>query len=205
MAKVIRSLDKELSHDKLIEEIMCTFSGTPAPGLTDEVKLKTTFITPHSKWHFNMVHFGLAQAPSYFQQLMNQVLQGLNFAIAYLDDIFIFSNDEVEHLQHLDTVFKRLQDAGLKLKESKCNFFRLQIHYLGYMLSAEGIQPLPEKLDSITNMPVPENQTKVKQFLGLVVYYCKFVPHFSDISRPLLKLMRKDTPHHMLFTSQLRS
>ena len=58
------------------------------------------------------------------------------------------------------------------------------------MLSAEGIQPLPEKLDSITNMPAPE----VKQFLGLVGYYHKFVPQFSDISRPLAKLTRKDTP-----------
>ena len=123
---------------------------------------------------------------------MNQVLQGLGFAIAYLDDIIIFSNNELEHLQHLETVFKRLQDAGLKLKESKCDFFRSQIHYLRHMLSAEGNQPLPEKLDSITNMPAPENQTEVKQFLGLVQYYCKLVPHFSDISRPLGKLMRKD-------------
>ena len=62
------------------------------------------------------------------------------------------------------------------------------------MLSAEGIQPLSEKLDSITNMPAPENQTEVKQFLGRVGYYCKFVPHFLDISRPLAKLTRKDTP-----------
>ena len=169
-------------------------SGYYHIGLTDEAKLKTAFITPHGKWHFNMVPFGLAQAPSYFQQLMNQVLQGLDFAIAYLDDAVIFSNNEVEHLQHLETVLKRLQDAGLKLKESKCDFFRSQIHYLGHMLSAEGIQPLPKKLDSITNMPAPENQTKVKQFLGLVGYYHKFVPRFSDISRPLLKLMRKDTP-----------
>ena len=169
-------------------------SGYYHIGLTDEAKPKTAFITPHGKWHFNMVPFGLAQAPSYFQQLMNQVLQGLDFAIAYLDDIVIFSNNEVEHLQHLETVFKRLHNAGLKLKESKCDFFRSQIHYLGHMLLAEGIQPLPEKLDSITNMPAPENQTEVKQLLGLVGYYHKFVPHFSDISRPLLKLMRKDTP-----------
>ena len=91
----------------------------------------------------------------------------------------IFSNNELEHLQHLETVFKRLQDVGLKLKESKCDFFRSQIHYLGHMLSADGIQPLPEKLDSITNMPAPENQTEVKQFLGLVGYYHKFIPHFS--------------------------
>ena len=141
-----------------------------------------------------MVPFGLAQALSYFQQLMNQVLQGLDFAIAYLDDIMIFSNNELEHLQHLETVFKRLHNAGLKLKESKCDFFRSQIHYLGHMLSADGIQPLPEKLDSITNMPAPENQTEVKQFLELVGYYRKFIPHFSDISRPLLKLMMEDTP-----------
>ena len=180
-------------------------SGYYYIGLTDAVKPKTAFVTPHGKWHFNMVPFGLAQAPSYFQQLMNQVLQGLDFAIAYLDDIVIFSNNELEHLQHLETVFKRLQEAGLKLKESKCNFFRSEIHCLGHMLSAEGIQPLPEKLDSINNMPAPENQTEVKQFLGLVGYYHKFIPHFSDISRPLAKLMRKDTPfvwtkqHHLAF------
>ena len=100
--------------------------------------------------------FGLAQAPLYFQQLMNQVLQGLDFTIAYLYDIVIFSNNKVENLQHLETVFKRLQDAGLKLKESKCDFFRSQIHYLGHMLLAEGIQLLHEKLNSITNMPAPE-------------------------------------------------
>ena len=159
-------------------------SGYSHIGLTDAEKPKTAFITPHCKWQFNMVPFGLAQALSYFQQIMNQVLHGLDFAIACLDDIVIFSNNKLEHLQHLETVFKRLQDAGLKLKESKCDFFRSQIHYLGHMLSAEGIQPLPEKLDSIMNMPAPENQTEVKQFLGLVGYY----------SRPLVKLMRKDTP-----------
>ena len=140
-------------------------SGYYHIGLMDAAKPKTAFITPHGKWHFNMVPFGSAQAPLYFQQLMNQVLQGLDFAIAYLDDIVIFSKNELEHLQHLETVFKRLEDAGLKLKKSNCDFFRLQIHYLGHMLSAEGIQPLPKKQDSITNMAAPENQTEMKQFL----------------------------------------
>ena len=181
-------------HGAKIFTTLDLHSGYYHIGLTDAAKPKTAFITPHSKWHFNMVPFGLAQAPSYFQQLMNQVLQGLDFAIAYLDDIMIFSNNELEHLQHLETVFKRLQNVGLKLKESKCDFFRSQIHYLGHMLLADGIQPLPEKLDSITNMPAPENQTEVKQFLGLVGYYHKFIPHFLDISRPLSELMRKDTP-----------
>ena len=142
-------------HSAKIFTTLDLHSGYYHIGLTDEAKPKTAFVTPHGKWHFNMVPFGLAQAPSYFQQLMNQVLQGLqglkglqglDFAIAYLDDIVIFSNNEVEHLQHLETVFKRLQDAGLKLKESKCDFFRSQIHYLGHMLSAEGIQPLSREV-----------------------------------------------------------
>ena len=123
--------------------------------------------------------FGLAQAPSYFQQLMNQVLQGLDFAVAYLDDIVIYSKNELKHLQHLEEVFKQLQATGLKFNESKYDFFYAQIHYLGHLLSADGIQSLPEKLDNITNMSAPENQTEVKQFLGLVGYYCKFVPRFS--------------------------
>ena len=93
-------------HRAKIFTTLDLFSGYYLIGLTDAVKPKTAFITPHGKWHFNMVPFGLAQAPSYFQQLMNQVLQGLNFAIAYLDDIVIFSNNELEHLQHLETVFK---------------------------------------------------------------------------------------------------
>ena len=103
-------------------------SGYYHIGLSDEAKLKTAFITPRGKWHFNMVPFGLAQALSYFQQLMNKVLQGLDFAMAYLDDIIIFSKSELEHLQHLEIIFKRLQEAGLKLKESKCDLFHSQIH-----------------------------------------------------------------------------
>ena len=77
---------------------------------------KTAFITATGKWHFNVVPFGLAQALSYFVELMNKVLQVLNFAVAYLDDIVIFSKNELKHLEHLEIVFKRLQEAGLKLK-----------------------------------------------------------------------------------------
>ena len=85
-----------------------------------------------------------------------------------MDDIVILINNDSEHLHYLEIVFKRLIAADLKFKESKCEFFRSHIHYLGHMISAEGIQPLPEKLVSITNMPAPQNQTEVKQFPGLV-------------------------------------
>ena len=72
-----------------------------------------------------MVPFGLAQAPAYFQALISEVLKGLShFMIAYLDDIIIFSKAEEEHLQHLEIIFQRLREAGLKLEWSKCSFMK---------------------------------------------------------------------------------
>ena len=95
-------------------------------------------------------HSGLAQAPAYFQQLISMVLQDCSgFVMAYLDDIIIFSKNEADHIKHIETIFQKLKAAGLKLKESKCDFFKREIHYLGHLISVDGIQPLPEKLDSI--------------------------------------------------------
>ena len=168
-------------------------SGYYHIGLSDSAKPKTAFvISGMGKFEFNRIPFGLAQAPAYFQRLINEVLTDCNFAMGYLDDIIIFSKTKEEHLQHLEEIFERLRKAGLKLKLQKCSFFKKHIQYLGHLISDEGIQPLPEKLESIAKMPVPQNAKQVKQFLGLVGYYRKFVPCFSDIARPLTQLTRKN-------------
>ena len=86
--------------------------------------------------------FGLSQAPAYFQRLVHEVLKGITFAFGYLDDILIFSPDNKTHLEHLKVVFQRLREADLKLKASKCNFFKKHIQYLGHLVSGEGIEPL---------------------------------------------------------------
>ena len=161
------------------------------PGQSSHAK--TAFVTPFGKYEFNMAPFGLAQAPAYFQALINKVLKGLHkFAMAYLDDIIIFSKSKEEHLEHLRIIFQRLKAAGLKLKRSKCDFTKKHIQYLGHLILEEGIQPLPEKLESIKTMPAPRNAKEIKQFLGLTGYYRKFVPRFSDLSRPLSRLTHKD-------------
>ena len=135
----------------------------------------------------------MAQAPAYFQALINKVLKGLHkFAVTYLDDIIIFSKNEEEHLEHLKTIFLRLKEASLKLKRSKHDFMKTQIQYLGHLISSNGIQLLPEKLGSIKNMPAPWSMNEVKQFLGLPGYHHKFGPQFSDLSRPLTRLTWKD-------------
>ena len=112
--------------------------------------------------------------------------------MGYLDDIIIYSRLEKEHLEHLEEIFGRLKAAGLKLKLEKCCFFKKHIQYFSHLISTEGIQQLPEKLESIAKMPVPKNPKEVKQFLGLVGYYQKFVPWFADISRVLTHLTKKD-------------
>ena len=141
-------------------------SGYYHIGLKDSAKPKSAFILSSlGKYQFNRVPFGLAQAPAYFQKLINNVLKGCNFAMGYLDDIIIYSRSEKEHLEHLEEIFTRLKTAGLKLKLEKCCFFKKHIQYLGHLISADGIQPLPEKLESIAKMPAPRNPKEVKQFL----------------------------------------
>ena len=168
-------------------------SGYYHIGLSHNAKPKTAFvISGMGKYEFNRVPFGLAQAPAHFQKLINEVLTDCNFAMGYLDDIIIFSKTKEEHLEHLETIFNRLREAGLKLKLQKCSFFKKHIQYLGHLISDEGIQPLLEKLESIAKMPTPKNAKQVKQFLGLVGYYRKFIPRFADLSRILTKLTRKD-------------
>ena len=143
---------------------------------------KSAFVTPLSKCEFKRCPFGLAQAPAYFQRLINEVLGPFDFAFGYLDDILIFSPDMETHLQHLEAIFARLCEVGLKLKREKCNFIKEHLQYLGHIISGQGITPVPKKLASIENMPPPRTPKEVKQFLGLVGYYRKFIPQFSDIA-----------------------
>ena len=111
------------------------------------------------------------------------------FAMVYLDDIIILCKNEAENFKHIEIIFQKLKAAGLKLKKYKCDFFKREIHYLGNLISVDGIQPLPKKLESIYSMPKLRSSKEIKQFLGLTGYYRKFVPRFSDISRPLTKLL----------------
>ena len=167
-------------------------------GLSKDAKPKIAFVPggPHgAKYEFNRCPFGLSQAPAYFQRLIHEVLKGITFAFGYLDDILIFSPDNKTHLKHLEEVFQRLREADLKLKASKCNFFKKHIQYLGHLVSGEGIEPLPEKLEAVRKMPPPTTPKEVRQFLGLVGYYRKFVPKFADIARPLTNLTKQDVPY----------
>ena len=106
---------------------------------------KTAFNLPFGKCEYVKVPFRLAQAPAYFQELMIRILKDFDFAIAYLDDIIIFSKTVKEHLSHIRKVFEKLRSANLSMKWSKCHFFSKEVQYLGHILSTKGIHPLPPK------------------------------------------------------------
>ena len=160
--------------------------------LSKESRPKTAFVSSYGEWEFKRCPFGLAQAPAYFQRLVNEVLLGLTFAFGYLDNILVFSPNMISHLKHLRLLFERLRTADLKLKEVKCNFLKRHIQYLGHIVLGEGITPLLEKLNSIQKMLPPKTPKEIKQFLGLIGYYRKFMHRFSDLARPLNALTRKD-------------
>ena len=113
---------------------------------------------------------------------MTGVLKDFNCAIAYLDDIIIFSKAEEEHRLHIKKVFENLQTAKLSMKPGKCYFFSKEIQYLGHILSAKGIHPLPLKTQAIQKMHPPTTPKQARTFLGSVGYYRKFIRDFTKIA-----------------------
>ena len=98
---------------------------------------------------------------------------------------------ELELLDRFRTVLDRLRDAGIKLKPSKCVLFQTEIQYLGHLVTADGVKPLPDKLDAIRHFPVPKCLRDVRAFFGLASYYRRFVKDFAKIAEPLSSLTKK--------------
>ena len=136
--------------------------------------------------------FGLSNAPAVFQELMAVMLQGIGtFAIAYLDDILVFSPTLEDHLRHLDIVFDRLRKHDLKLKLKKCGFLKSETQYLGFIINKDGIKPEPKKVEAIRSLPVPTCVREIRSFIGMCSFYRRFIPNFSEIAEPIIDLTRK--------------
>ena len=168
-------------------------SGYWQVELDNAARAKSAFVTPFGLFEWKSMPFGLCNAPATFQRLMNRVLGELvgECCMVYLDDIVIFSTTVAEHLHHLQLVLQRLRDAGLKVKPSKCHLFRQSVIFLGHQISATGVSPDPSKFAVVQNWPIPKSAKEVKQFVGFVTYYRRFIRNFADIASPLYNLTRE--------------
>ena len=171
-------------------------SGYLQVSLSPEARCKTAFATHSGLFQFRVMPFGLCNAPATFKRLMDQVLQGLRWSrcLVYLDDIISFRTTFGDALDNLTSFFERLRTYGLQLKSTKCHLFQTSVPFLGHVVGRRGLECDPKKIEDVKCWPVPDCLKSVRQFLGFVGYYRRFIPRFADIAEPLVALTGKDVP-----------
>ena len=165
---------------------------------------KTAFMTHRGLYQYKVLCFGLSNAPSSFQAVMNRVLAPVigKCAVVYMDDILIFSRSMEEHAQHLRLVLQLLRAAKLKCKLTKCAFGKSSIKFLGFLVGGGGLSVDPKKVQVVVDWPTPATPKEVQSFLGLATYFRRFCPGFAAVARPLHRLTHKDVQFEWTIEAQ---
>ena len=154
---------------------------------------KTAFNAPQGHFEYTVMCFGLTNAPSTFQTVMNRLLAPFvgKFVAVYLDDILIYSKSAEEHLEHLKLVFDVLRKEKFYVRVDKCAWMKPELFYLGHIISADGVRMDPAKVEAIKNWPQPPDQHELRKFLGLTNWFHKHIHHYAVITEPLNALLKK--------------
>ncbi|UYV66312.1 K02A2.6-like [Cordylochernes scorpioides] len=171
-------------------------SGYWQVEVEEKDKEKTAFTTAHGLYEFNVMPFGLCNAPATFERNMENMLGNLRWQIClcYLDDVIIYSSDFSTHLKRIEAVLKCFREANLKLNNKKCQFAFEELEILGHITNQHGIKPAEHNIKAIRDFPRPKRIKEVQSFLGMCSYYRKFIKGFSKIADPLTSLIKKNVP-----------
>lgn len=169
-------------------------SGFHQIPLREEDMEKTAFSISNGKFEFTRLPFGLKNGPSIFQRALDDILRDFigKTCYVYIDDIIIFSKDTESHLKHLEEIFSTLEDANMKVQLDKCDFFKEEVEFLGFVVSGGGVKMNPKKVEAITNFPYPTNLRELRSLLGLFNFYRRFIKGFAEIAKPLTNMLRGD-------------
>ena len=160
--------------------------------LEEESRKYVTVNTHKGLFTYTRLPFGVASSPGIFQRTMEGILGGIPNMAIYLDDILISGPNDQKHLEHLEEVLRRLENSGLRLKRSKCEFMGKEVAFLGHKINASGLRPLTDKMEAIAGAPQPQNVSELKAYLGLLNYYHRFLPKLSTLLAPLHILLKKE-------------
>ncbi|GBM19397.1 Retrovirus-related Pol polyprotein from transposon 297 [Araneus ventricosus] len=151
----------------------------------------STFVTNFGTCIPLRMPFGLKNAPYEFSRMVAQFLEACeDFVVSYLDDNAVFSVMFQEHINHLEIVLQRIQQASLTIKPPKCKFPQSQVQYLGHIVGQGCRRPSELKIEAVKNFPTPRTKTDIRAFLGLAGYYSHYIPMFSTIAAPLTDALK---------------
>ena len=173
--------------------------------LAENSRQYPAFSTAHNHFQFKTLSFGLTNSGLAFQRHMQEILADFGFKnmVIYIDDILIFNRSFEEHLSLVTKVLRALANNGIKIKASKCEFFQPEVSFLGHIVNSEGIRKSEEYIQKVRNYPIPTTITELRRFLGLVNFQNKFVPHCSEIAKPLSAVTGGPKGRKLLWTAEM--
>ena len=210
--KTVEEIVAEMPNAKVFSTLDAT-SGFWALKLDGESSKLTTFQTPFGRYRFLRAPFGIKSIPEIYQRVMTEMLQGIEGAHVIVDDILVWGENMEQHDERLKQVLDRIEQNNLKLNRDKCQLRKEEVEYVGHKISKDGLKVDPEKVRAIKEMNRPQDKKELQTFLGCITYLQKFLPHMSEISAPLRKLLenkvewhweKQQDPFRMYEVSQLR-
>ena len=171
-------------------------------GMHEEDIHKTAFVTPDGHYEFLKMPFGLVNASATLVRNIRELLGDIENVDTYIDDIIVYTEDWETHVQTLKRVFKRLEEANLTVKPTKCTLGETTIDFIGHAISDGYVTPNTENIAKIRDAQPPKTKKQVQSFLGLTGFYRDFIPGYADIAAPLTNLVKKQTPKNFILEQE---
>lgn len=181
---LLRDYNHALHGATIFSVIDCAKAYTQIPVAPEDIP-KTAIITPFGLFESKFMTFGLRNAAQTWQRFIDNILRGLPFCFAYLDDVLVFSETKEQHHQHLREVFKCLEKHGVVLNTAKCVFGQPEVEFLGHRISSAGSAPLPDKVEAILQLPKPTTVKELRRYLGMLNFYRRHLPRTAEQQAPL--------------------